>query len=191
MLITFFDTETTGLNVMSSDIIQFAYLQTDTDTGFVRANCFNLWEDDYEKSWTEEAFNVHGFSKEFLKSLPTEEMAKKYQEMYVVLSRANAGTYNGENYDYPLVQSFMGRHAVRPEPLTRHFDVMNIARNAFGKRFKLVNLTAQLGITPEYVETLTKVFFNRENTKAHDAAYDTTATMLCFEQLRSRGHVQI
>ena len=42
MMLTFFDTETTGLDVFNNDIIQFAYLQTDTNTGFVRANCFNL-----------------------------------------------------------------------------------------------------------------------------------------------------
>lgn len=191
MILTFFDTETTGLDVFNSDIIQFAYLQTDTSTGFIRANCFNLWEDDYEKSWTDGAYNVHGFSKEFLRSLPADEMRKKYEEMFVVMSRANAVSYNGINYDYPLVQSFMARHAVKPEPLNRHFDVMNIARDAFGRKRKLVELSAQLGITAEYIQMMTGVFFKRQDTKAHDAAYDTVATMLCFEQLRSKGNVQI
>lgn len=189
MILTFFDTETTGLDTFNSDIIQFAYLQTDTNSGFIRANCFNLWEDDY--TWSEDAYKVHGFSKSYLQSLPIQDMYKKYDEMFVVMSRANVAGYNSEHFDYPLVQSFMARHAVKPEPINQHFDVMKIAQNAFGKRRKLVELTAQLGITEATVQRMTEIFFNRPNTQAHDAAYDTVATLLCFERLRSNGNVQI
>lgn len=189
MMLTFFDTETTGLDVFNNDIIQFAYLQTDTNTGFVRANCFNLWEEGY--SWSDDAYKVHGFSKEYLRTLPIEDMQKKYEEMFIVMSRANAVSYNGINFDYPLVQSFMARWAVKPEPLNSHYDVMKIAQDAFGKRRKLVDLTAQLGITPDYIQRMVEIFFKRPQTQAHDAAYDTVATLLCFEQLRSKGNVQI
>lgn len=191
MIITFVDTETTGLNTMTSEIIQFAYIQMDTNGGVVRANCFNLWEDSYARNWSEDAAKVHGFSMDYLKSLPKEEMQRKYEEMFVVMSRANLGSYNGINFDYPLIQSFMRRHSVEPEPLNNHFDVMNIARDAYGKRRKLVDLTAFYNITPEYVQRLTSIFFNREGTAAHDAAYDTTATMLNFMKLRGAGHVQV
>ena len=187
MIYTVIDTETSGLNHMSDDILQFAYLTFDSNGDVIRGNAFYLWEDDYQ--WTEGAYRVHGLSREFLRDLPTEEMNKKYQEMYVVMSRANLIGYNSNNFDIPFVRSFMTRHSVQPQDPSSTIDVMEIAKRVFGKRMKLTALCERLGITPAHIEMMTRIFFNKENTSAHDATYDVTATFLCYDHFRRNGNV--
>lgn len=190
MIITFYDTETSGLDVQVEDIHQFAYLLYDTNTNLVtRANSFYMWEDNYR--WSEGAAKVNGLSREFLKSAGSQDMENKYKEIFVVMSRAREAGYNNDHYDRPLVDSFMRRHSFAPEPAQKSFDVMKIFKQSFGKRYKLVDLCAKLNITPEFIERMCKIFFKREGTVAHDAAYDTTATFLCFDYARRNGYVQV
>lgn len=181
------DTETSGLNHMSDDILQFAYLIVNDTEGVVRGNSFYLWEDDYK--WSHEAYNVHGISRELLASLPKDEMPRKYQEIYSVMSRGNLISYNGDNFDIPFIRNFMTRHSVPAQDPSSSTDVMVIAKRVFGKRMKLTALCERLGITPDHIEMMTNIFFDRENTTAHDAAYDVTATFLCYDHFRRNGNV--
>lgn len=189
MILTFYDTETSGLDTTSSDIHQFAYMRWDTNQGVIGANSFFLWEDNYD--WSEGAYKVNGLSKEFLRANGAPDIQKKYQEMFTVMSRAFEVGYNNNHFDRPMVDHFLARHSVTPEPQQSSIDVMQVAKQAFGKRFKLVDLCARLDITPEMIEAVTKYSFNRAGTCAHDAAYDTTATYICFLKLKEAGYVQI
>ena len=187
MIYTVFDLETSGLVDGRDDVLQFAYIVTDSESGkLIRANQFYLWEDNYQ--WSQEAFAVHGISKEFLKSLPKEEMPRKYQEMYTVLSRANVVGYNSKKFDWPFVDAFLTTHAVRPLPPDSHTDVMLLAQKATGKKKKLTVLTEELGFTPELVQGVNAAWFGKA-AKAHDASYDVTATALCLTKMRGLGYV--
>ena len=189
MILTFYDTETSGLDTAAADIHQFAYIRFDTQHGILKARDFYLWEDNYD--WSEGAYKVNGLSKEFLKANGAPDIQQKYQEMFTVMSRAYEVGYNNNRYDRPLVDHFLMRHAIMPEPQQASIDVMLVAQKAFGKRFKLVDLCARFGFAPEQIEAFTKAIFKRAGTCAHDAAYDTMATYMCFMKLREAGYVQV
>ena len=184
MILTFYDLETSGLDTTSCDVLQIAYAQFDVERfRVVRSNSFYLWEDNYH--YGDGAAAVHGIQKEFLQSLPKEEMLKKYQEIFAIFNRADVIGYNNIKYDDPLLSNFMRRHA-QPIILDSQQDVMDMARKYLGgKPGKLVDLPAKLGIPQSLIYTWQKILFKNE-TKAHDATYDVASTFVCFDMINRR-----
>ena len=186
MILTFYDLETSGLDKGSCDIHQLAYVQYNTNTRrIVRSNAFYLWEDNYQ--WSEGAFKVNGLSKEFLQSLPKEQMPAKYQEIFTVFNRSDVIGYNNINYDDVVLQNFMARHA-QPISIDSQQDVRNMARSYFkGNAGHLSDLPARLNIPETLIHTWQKVFFGNQ-TQAHDATYDVAATFVCYDALNWRNN---
>lgn len=185
MIYTVFDVETTGLRTGTDCVLQFAYLLFDSlDNTIVSADSFYLWDESY--TWSDDAYKVHKISKDFLRSLPKSEMKVKYGKMFKALSAANLMTYNGNSFDIPFCDNFLKRYAVQPYLPASQTDVMLLARQAFGKRFKLVNLVDHLEIPEEAIKAMQEAHFG-VSTGAHDATYDVISTLLCYIRLRGAG----
>lgn len=185
MIYTVFDVETTGLRIGTDCVLQFAYLTFDSiDNKVINADSFYLWDESYP--WSEEAYKVHGISKEFLRSLPKQDMKSKYGKMFQALSSAHLMTYNGNRYDIPFCDNFLKRYAVQPYAPASQTDVLVLAQHAYGKRFKLVNLVEHLGIPTDLICSMQQEYFH-SSTGAHDATYDVISTLLCYIRLRGAG----
>ena len=190
MIYTVFDIETTGLKAYTDCVLQYACVYYDDVTGqlFSGKNVY-LWEDDF--NWSEEAYAVHKIDKDFLRSLPKEEMRSKYGLMFVTLSCANLMGFNSINFDYPFCKHFLSGRSVALEPALHHVDVMKEGAKVYGcrnGRIKLVELAKRLGVTDEEIRKVQKRIFKIQ-TEAHDATYDVISTVLCHKKLKERGYV--
>ena len=65
MLFTYFDIETSGLE-SDADVLSFAYMLATENLEVKRAETLYFWKEGVTK-WSEEAYEVNGLSKEFLR----------------------------------------------------------------------------------------------------------------------------
>lgn len=181
MILTFYDTETSGLNTYYDDVLQLAYIRFDTQKyEVIDANSMYLWEPGFR--YSEEAAKVHGITKEFLESLPIEEMPNKYQRLHTIFNRGVIAGYNNTSFDDNLLCNFLKRHSIEPV-IDLSFDV----RTAYCKKHntrkgKLMEACATEGIPTVLVDIMQKKLFN-VTTAAHDASYDVTATYLLYTKM--------
>lgn len=172
-----FDLETTGFSEMTNDIIQFAYIMFDNNNMFVKAETLYYY---YEgMSWSDEAYKVHKISLDFLRE-HKDEFRANLIKMYSVLNHANVVGHNSERFDCPFVRNWLRRMGISGLEFGIRYDTM-LAYKPVTKRsrIKLTKLCDIMNITPEYVNAMSKVWFENESELAHhDAAYDTTATAL-------------
>ena len=91
MLYTIYDTETSGLEE-DADILSFSYMLCDENLRVGRAETLYFWKEG-ETKWTEEAYKIHGLSKEFLRQ-HADKFEDNLKKMYIVLSYAYTVGYN-------------------------------------------------------------------------------------------------
>lgn len=63
MLFTYYDTETSGIE-KDCDVLSFSYMLADENLRVERAETLYFWKEGRTK-WTQDAYKVHGLSKEF------------------------------------------------------------------------------------------------------------------------------
>lgn len=172
-----FDLETTGLTEMTHDIIQFAYAMFDSNNTFVKAETLYFY---YEgMNWSEEAYQVHKISKEFLRE-HKDEFRQNLIKMYSVLNRANVVGHNCKRFDCPFVRTWLARMGLPGLEFSLISDSMLFSKPITKRpRIKLVTLSEMMGLTPELISNMASQWFNIKNdSHAHNAAYDVTATAL-------------
>lgn len=172
-----FDLETTGFSDVTSDVIQFAYIMFDNNNTFVKAESLYFY---YEgMSWSEDAYNVHHLSQDFLRQ-HKDKFRENLIKTYSVLNRANVIGHNSEGFDCPFIRNWLRRMGISGLEFGIRNDTMKAFRPLTKRaRISLTNLCKLMEITPEYITTMTKIWFEEDyDFSHHNAAYDTAATAL-------------
>ena len=172
-IISFYDTETTGLNDPAHRIIEANFRICDLDT---RQELRNItYRFNPMRSIDKRAFEVHGIPLEDLKSEPTfEQGAEKISRIFELSDIMVA--HNGEDFDFPFtVRELLRVGADIPD--VEIFDTMKQGRWAttYGKYPALKELCFACGV--EY-----------DDAKAHAADYDTLVMAQCFWWGIDNGH---
>lgn len=182
MELTFFDTETTGLDILNDNPIQFASLEFDpVACRPIRATAFYIKP--RNGRWDEGAAAVHKISPQFLleHGQPT---ALALQSIYAILQMQDVAGYNSKLFDLNMLNHAaedVGGFTITPYT---HLDVMTYAPTVLGgKKRKLTKLTEELGFSVQYIEKLTEMLFKCDSAAAHDARYDVVSTAFCYAKL--------
>ena len=195
MIYTIIDTETSGLPLKERpndfsriDIWQVSYIQVKEDLSLVKAESFYMYHPLYDLSANvQEAVDVNHITRDFLRQQGNDFQAK-CQKLFTAVSRANLVTFNGNHYDIPLINSFLGRYAVMPDPINMSIDIMAIFQSKLGHRISLVKAIDTCGISSGVIESLGEMIWG-EKLSAHDSRYDTVATYRLLIDFRGKGYV--
>ena len=184
MLFTYFDIETSGLE-SDADVLSFAYMLATENLEVKRAETLYFWKEGVTK-WSEEAYEVNGLSKEFLRQYET-QYEDNLKKMYIVLSYADLVGYNSgyvgkdgmvHGFDFPRCQSFLIRNGLYEPKVSGFYDVMRM----LGKRVKLDVAFEKYGLSPSLADTFNRVYFKTDSV-SHVASYDVVRTAMLFQQL--------
>lgn len=172
-----FDLETTGFSSIRDDVVQFAYIVYDERNFPIRAESLYYY---YEgMSWSEEAYNVHHLSQEFLKT-----HADKFEEnlikMYATLMLANVCGHNAKGFDCPFAVNWLSRMGLPGLQFRCIQDTMTAFKPVTHRpKISLIKLAGLLNVTDETVNYwVDRVFGDKMGTQAHNAAFDTMRTAL-------------
>lgn len=195
MLFTYFDVETSGLHV-GCDVLSFSYILGTEDMNVKRAETLYFWKEGVTQ-WGQEAYEVNGLSKEFLRQHEA-DYDKNLKKMYLVLSYGdlvgyNSGHINKEGiitgFDFPVIKDFLERNHLYTPQVLGFYDVMHIGQVVYKQRLKLQTMFDKIGCSREIADAMMAVYFNRQ-AKAHDAAYDTVCTSMIFQKLCEEGYIR-
>lgn len=179
----FYDLETTGLDILTSNVLQCAILDTD-DNGIIRGYDLMFWNDAYGEV-PEGASKVNGLTTEIMKPYG-EKFKENLQTLYALMTGANTIGYNNIKYDEPLLKNWFLSYGQLALEFEAENDVMRMwMPHNGGKRTKLVTLTKTLGISEDEINAKCAQYFNK-TAQAHDATYDTMATYLCYLKIMEK-----
>lgn len=169
-----FDLETTGFNAKTDDIIQFAYIAFDNSVKVHSDILYFYYEG---MSWSEEAYEVHHISKEFLEQHKN-DFQKNLIRMFTVLGGSDCCGFNNTTFDCPFVQTWLARMGIPGLQFRSVQDIMLAYRPITHRpKISLVNLTELMSVSRETVQKMAQVWFGDvAGTEAHDASYDTAIT---------------
>lgn len=183
MLYNIIDLETTGLSSSVNDIVQFAFITIDHNFRIIRAkNCYMYQEG---MDWTAKAESIHHLSREFLKQYE-DEFDYNLCILNTVTHRCNLVGHNITGFDLPFIKGFLLKNGILAPTEGMVYDTMKIYQNVYHKRIKLVKLTEMLGITEDTILRYVSLLF-KDKAGAHNAMYDTVATMLCLRKAIEQG----
>lgn len=165
--IVVYDTETTGLDVGSDEIVQIAAVRADADGKILEEfNCFVL----PEKEISEGALKTHGFSLEYLKG----HGAVSAREALIKFSRFASGAaligHNSAAFDRAVLERQLAEEGLPSIAASAEYDTLALAKMfCHGlKNYKLETLCEKFGIV---------------NERAHDAFADVNATCAVLSRL--------
>jgi DNA polymerase III epsilon subunit-like protein len=186
MLYTIFDLETTGFSGTADSVCQFAFMTVNHNLLPVRARNYYFYKEGM--SWSEEAAAVHGLTREFLKQ-HEKDYEKNLLSMYTVLQRGNLVGHNSNQFDIPFARQFLIREGFPPLQPEICYDTMQLWKRHFGKRMKLSNLPAELGIKESQIHNLASIMFKDAagDLRSHNACYDVAATACCLRVAVAKG----
>lgn len=188
MKVVILDTETTGVEVKSNQIVQLAYLVIIDGQVEAQKNFF-FTVDRMDKG----AENTHGFSIEKLKSLSDgKRFSHHAREIFEDLDEAMIVCHNLQ-FDIPFIQNEFERIGVRIEPpntfctMEYYTDILKL-KGKYGYKWpKLTEVLDYYSI--EYIDISRKmnIFFG-EASQAHDARWDVIATMEIYNRISDIQH---
>lgn len=194
MLYTFIDTETSGLEE-DSDILSFSYMLADEYMNVKNAETLYFWKEGVTK-WTEEAYAIHGLSKEFLRQHEDNYMTN-LTKMYIALNYAIVTGYNSgwigkdgllKGFDYKRCKRLLSMNDFyEPKPL-QFIDVMQICSGIYHKRRKLQSVFDERGLSRDLASAYSMVHFG-DSGNAHMSSYDVVVTGMLFQQLYQEGYI--
>lgn len=160
-----FDFETTGLDVQNDYIIQIGLVKFDDLT----------WKELESRVWyvkprtdftiTPEAYEKHGISKEFILKNGV-LLPDIWDEIVDFIGDCNMLSYNGNNYDVPILYYNLLRYNLKFDFSSRTFyDALTIQRSRFSNKLSDVY----------------KRYTGKELDGAHDALNDVRATIEIFK----------
>lgn len=129
MILTFIDTETTGLDLMQHEIIEIGMLQVDVDKNFNHSSmkCYEAKiKPEYIRRASPQALKVNGYTKQkWSKTVPRIVVANQIAEWV-----QNSNYVVGQNlvFDYNFINQFFDRLQTFERPrFPRYFDTKHMA----------------------------------------------------------------
>lgn len=198
MIYTVIDVETSGLSTEKDDVLSFSYALTNGIEIFA-ADTLYFWNDSMK--WSQEAYNVHKLSREFLSQF-RDDFQKNLRAMHAivqgsVLTGYNSGYKDSSNvlhgFDFKIIKSFLTRHMLDSPTPSAFLDLLRITRKNISNVSdrKLQTMVDYFGISRKKIDSVTNTVFNGETAKAHNSGYDVVCTAYLLKELLTRDLVEV
>ena len=134
MIYTVIDIETSGLSRENADVLSFSYALTDGKE-ILAADTLYFWTDGMQ--WSQESYEIHGLSKEFL-SQYKDDFDKNLRAMFSVVQDSVLVGYNSgymdkfgvlHGFDYQVIKNFLLRNMLDFPIPSSFVDLLKIARS--------------------------------------------------------------
>lgn len=175
-MVVIYDLETSGFSDMNDDILQFAYAAFDDNKRFIKSEILYYYHEGM--SWSEDAAKVHGLTLEFLRQYK-DQFEENVIKMYSILNHNNVIGYNNHQFDDPFCRNWLMRQGISNLTFAASIDLMVAYRPVYKKsRIKLTALADLMGYNPELIKHYCSLYFDTDNSRAHQAQYDVTECIL-------------
>lgn len=162
----FVDVETTGLNRVSDDIMQFTSIITDDDYQVIETHDFKF----ATQRVNAQALEIQGLTFEEYERKYCENMGDRVKELYNLLNKTDMVIYAyNQSFDVGMIKANFERAGL-PIPQLSGKEVMK-------KRIKLEQNMRNRGYNMDEVLAYTRQLFP-DTRGFHDSTFDTVCTML-------------
>lgn len=198
MIFTVIDIETSGLSRENADVLSFSYALTDGKE-ILAADTLYFWTDGMQ--WTQESYEIHGLSKEFL-SQYKDDFDKNLRAMFSVIQDSILVGYNSgyidkfgvlHGFDYQVIKNFLLRNMLDFPIPSSFVDLLKIARsretNATNK--KLQSMVDYYGISREDIARVNSTVFPDSKPVAHDSGYDVVCTAYVLKEMLAKDLIEV
>lgn len=198
MIYTVIDIETSGLSRENADVLSFSYALTDGKE-ILAADTLYFWTDGMQ--WSQESYEIHGLSKEFL-SQYKDDFDKNLRAMFSVIQDSVLVGYNSgymdkfgvlHGFDYQVIKNFLLRNMLDFPIPSSFVDLLKIARsretNAPNK--KLQSIVDYYGISREAIARLNDIVFPGSKAVAHNSGYDVVCTVYILKEMLAKDLIEV
>lgn len=198
MIYTVIDIETSGLSRENADILSFSYALTDGKE-ILAADTLYFWTDGMQ--WSQESYEIHGLSKEFL-SQYKDDFDKNLRAMFSVVQDSVLVGYNSgymdkfgvlHGFDYQVIKNFLLRNMLDFPIPSSFVDLLKIARsretNAPNK--KLQSMVDYYGISREEIARVNNTVYPDSKAVAHNSGYDVVCTAYILKEMLAKDLIEV
>lgn len=198
MIYTVIDIETSGLSRENADVLSFSYALTDGKE-ILAADTLYFWADGMQ--WSQESYEIHGLSKEFL-SQYKDDFDKNLRAMFSVVQDSVLVGYNSgymdkfgvlHGFDYQVIKNFLLRNMLDFPIPSSFVDLLKIARsretNAPNK--KLQSMVDYYGISREEIARVNNTVYPDSKAVAHNSGYDVVCTAYILKEMLAKDLIEV
>ena len=198
MIYTVIDIETSGLSRENADVLSFSYALTDGKE-ILAADTLYFWTDGMQ--WSQESYEIHGLSKEFL-SQYKDDFDKNLRAMFSVVQDSVLVGYNSgymdkfgvlHGFDYQVIKNFLLRNMLDFPIPSSFVDLLKIARsretNAPNK--KLQSMVDYYGISREEIARVNNTVYPDSKAVAHNSGYDVVCTAYILKEMLAKDLIEV
>ena len=198
MIYTVIDIETSGLSRENADVLSFSYALTDGKE-ILAADTLYFWTDGMQ--WSQESYEIHGLSKEFL-SQYKDDFDKNLRAMFSVVQDSVLVGYNSgymdkfgvlHGFDYQVIKNFLLRNMLDFPIPSSFVDLLKIARsretNAPNK--KLQSMVDYYCISREDIGRVNDTVFPGSKAVAHNSGYDVVCTVYVLREMLAKDLIEV
>lgn len=198
MIYTVIDIETSGLSRENADVLSFSYALTDGKE-ILAADTLYFWTDGMQ--WSQESYEIHGLSKEFL-SQYKDDFDKNLRAMFSVVQDSILVGYNSgymdkfgvlHGFDYQVIKNFLLRNMLDFPIPSSFVDLLKIARsretNAPNK--KLQSMVDYYGISREEIARVNNTVYPDSKAVAHNSGYDVVCTAYILKEMLAKDLIEV
>ena len=198
MIYTVIDIETSGLSRENADVLSFSYALTDGKE-ILAADTLYFWTDGMQ--WSQESYEIHGLSKEFL-SQYKDDFDKNLRAMFSVVQDSVLVGYNSgymdkfgvlHGFDYQVIKNFLLRNMLDFPIPSSFVDLLKIARsretNAPNK--KLQSMVDYYGVSREEIARVNSTVYPGSKAVAHNSGYDVICTAYVLKEMLAKDLIEV
>lgn len=198
MIYTVIDIETSGLSRENADVLSFSYALTDGKE-ILAADTLYFWTEGMQ--WSQESYEIHGLSKEFL-SQYKDDFDKNLRAMFSVVQDSVLVGYNSgyidkfgvlHGFDYQVIKNFLLRNMLDFPIPSSFVDLLKIARsretNAPNK--KLQSMVDYYGISREEIARVNNTVYPGSKAVAHNSGYDVVCTAYVLKEMLAKDLIEV
>lgn len=198
MIYTVIDIETSGLSRENADVLSFSYALTDGKE-ILAADTLYFWTDGMQ--WSQESYEIHGLSKEFL-SQYKDDFDKNLRAMFSVIQDSILVGYNSgyidkfgvlHGFDYQVIKNFLLRNMLDFPIPSSFVDLLKIARsretNAPNK--KLQSIVDYYGVSREEIARVNNTVYPGSKAVAHNSGYDVVCTAYVLKEMLAKDLIEV
>lgn len=198
MIYTVIDIETSGLSRENADVLSFSYALTNGKE-ILAADTLYFWTEGMQ--WSQESYEIHGLSKEFL-SQYKDDFDKNLRAMFSVIQDSILVGYNSgyidkfgvlHGFDYQVIKNFLLRNMLDFPIPSSFVDLLKIARsretNALNK--KLQSMVDYYGISREEIARVNNTVYPDSKAVAHNSGYDVVCTAYVLKEMLAKDLIEV